>query len=212
MSQGEFRFQRERYLLRGKSILEEAWLLYQAIENDFIKDDEKQQSGQGKKYTPLLTSQEISTLNQCIQNCEFERVRQAMKKYSTKPLDNDPDCSLTLKALNCYQEQIKQRFVSIEGLLLTKHINYIMWNDMRVPRDELFKLPIKIAIMSEMDSEVERINKKIQSREQAANPALLSKTKSHQQQHPQQNDQQSNETATNNLKQKQLRKLQDTVN
>jgi hypothetical protein len=42
-SKGSYRFQRERYLLRGQSVLEQAWLLLQAMKADKSRENLKKQ-------------------------------------------------------------------------------------------------------------------------------------------------------------------------
>lgn len=91
-----------------------------------------------------------------------------MGKFATKNLESDPDATLTLRALHTYQDLIKQRNKSIEGLLLTKHINGKMWSEIHFRKDRLFNLPVKMAIESEIEKEVELINNKIWGKMPAA--------------------------------------------
>jgi len=171
-SKGSYRFQRERYLLRGQSVLEQAWLLLQAMKADKSRENPKKQG----RHAPEITGQDIAILNSQLSMGRFEEVKKVMQKFDTKRLDCDSDSTLTVKALHTYQELIKHRLCSLEGVLLTRHINKNLWADMHAVKDRLFQLPVGFAMDSEVDPEVERINKGRVRNEQSLASSIQERT------------------------------------
>lgn len=88
-----------------------------------------------------------------------------MHKQRGQWLPNDTDASLTVKAIALYSDLIKHRTPSVEGQLLTRHINETLWNRLHHREEKVFdQLPVSVTLVSEADrleeeSKLERLEK-----------------------------------------------------
>mmetsp|Transcript_36224 Transcript_36224/g.55626 ORF Transcript_36224/g.55626 Transcript_36224/m.55626 type:complete len:187 (+) Transcript_36224:3021-3581(+) len=149
ISTGAFYFQKERFLLRGRQVLESAWLVSQQISKR-RKASSPDQRGGAVEANKDLTSKELQKLFVLVNSRKFAKVQSQMEPLRSQWLASDADASLTIKSMKSFEDIVKVCTHTVEQELLTKHINQILWEGLHKGKSQLFNLPVSREIPSDL--------------------------------------------------------------
>ena len=108
-------------MIRGKIVLENAWLINQELLLEKQSDCERQ--AMGVRQTRDIPTDALRELGQLMSNKEYGLVRAKIEKIDKPQVPNDCNGVLTVRAFKCYLDQIKYQYPSAEATLINQSVN-----------------------------------------------------------------------------------------
>ena len=123
---------RERFILRSKLVLEDAWLINQELSLIKNKDGSQRHEIEGpelEKMQALLDAQ------------DFENLEMNALKNRRRMVEGDRQFAVTTKAGNSFEQAIKAGKHLSEEDIIAKHINSMLADTLHSTQYPLFKIP-----------------------------------------------------------------------